>query len=203
MSMKVTELDIKWGQAALCFEHRGEPGPLAELMRSGAPVSAFVRPFLARIISGELKLPSQRGKANSTLNWRAKRQIEEGLGKVYRNSEIVMCFADELADEMRIEPIDIRREMEGVRRSAIKALETRYDMSESGIRKIANPSLSSAFGRALCGIEPEGTEGDFLERIAEQRRGNEGAHLEFARRIYKARGEFFDPLTETDELPEY
>ncbi|WP_186071172.1 hypothetical protein [Burkholderia gladioli] len=199
----VTELDIKWAEAALYFEKRGESGPLAELMRSNVPVSDVVRPLLAKIITGELKLPDQRGRSNSTLNWKAKKQIADGLGKVYRNSEIVLCFADELADELRRETIDIRRDMEAVRRAALKAIESRYDLTESGVRKIANLSVSIAFGRAISGIDPKEFEDTWLMEFAELSAVHRDSTASFARSIYESRGDFFDPLAEGDVVPNW
>lgn len=192
-------LVITWASAFLHYQFEGEPDDLAELLTGTGPIPMEARAWLAQIVKGELKLGSRRGKDNSTLSWPARKQIRDGLSKVYRNSEIVLCFIDELADAEAVEPIDIRRKMEKVRRDAIRALETRYDISESGIRKIAEIGKSIDFGKMLCGIEADGW-GHFYDAFAKHGHERREKLLAFATRILKTDGDHFDPLTPEDSL---
>ncbi|SPR99317.1 hypothetical protein CBM2634_A80249 [Cupriavidus taiwanensis] len=95
----------------------GDREPLAELLAGGTPMPAEVRHFLALVISGEVSLGSRRGK-NSKLTWREKDTIREAFFTVYKYTELVLIFLEQLASEARMEPIYLRRKMEKVREDA-------------------------------------------------------------------------------------
>ncbi|MCS6490758.1 hypothetical protein NX872_21110 [Burkholderia thailandensis] len=203
MSKELTSMEIEWTKAVIQFTHEGESGPLVELLRGPNPIPVSARQFIACIISGELVLADQRGRSNAKLHWKAKKQITDGLGHVYENSEIVLCFIDELADKFRIEPIDIRQKMEKARRDAIRTVAARYDMSESGIRKMVNLSAAAAFGRMLSGADASGWEGGPME-VGAQLIGEEHAEAVFAlaERILRDADTILDPLLPKDPLTE-
>lgn len=201
--MDITKTDTEWAGAVLQFTHEGESGPLVEMLRGSTPIPASARHWIAGIIAGELPLADQRGRSNAKLHWKAKKQISDGLGHVYENSELVLCFIDELADKFRIEPIDIRQKMEKARRDAIKTVAARYDMSESGIRKMVDLSAAAAFGRMLSGTDPLEWE-DGPMGVGAQLIGHENADdaLLLAERIWREADTILDPLLPKDPLTE-
>lgn len=200
--MEITALDIEWAQAVALFTERGEPGQLVELLRSDKPVPVSARQFIARIFAGELVPPDQRGRGNAKIHWKARKQIEEGLGHVYQNSEIVLCFINELADRLRVEPIDIRQRMEKARRDAIAKLANRYDVSQSSVRKMAPITNASELGRVLSGTDSTEWRGHLWEGLAKMAEESSDHMLEIAERVMRDPEGILDPLLPKDPITE-
>ncbi|MGD1325730.1 hypothetical protein ACNHE5_12560 [Pandoraea pnomenusa] len=193
--------DIRWARAVLLYQEDGENGELVDLLNGATPVTENARAWLAGIVSGDIKRGEQRGRSNAKLSWLARRQITDGLAKVYRNTGLVMAFGDEIADREAVEPIEVRQKMEKIRRQALAALITRYDMSESGIRKMVNPAMYDDFGRMLAGECPDDWLGTVYEEFSASMTAKRDSWLQFAIGIYESGGDAFDALSPNDPIP--
>lgn len=189
-----------WAKAVVLYEEEGEADDLVALLRSDVPMPAHARDWLAKIITGETKRASRRGKANATLSWAARKQIAFGLKKVYQNSEIVLAFIEEIADFEGVEEIEVRQRMDKVRREARETLKNRYDMSDGQLWKMVNISEATAQGRIFSGTNPNEWAGQWCEDAARAQADRVDEMREFALQAFRNGGDAFDPLTPTDPI---
>lgn len=143
--------EIDWAKAILDFQFRGYPGTLVRLMESSSPIPAIARPWLSKIISGEIKMPDQRGKSNQKLSFEEIDNFREKLFKLYVNTEYVLIFIDELADELGIEIIDLKQRMDKLRRDALKRTASHYGISEGTVRNHIYVDETKAFAHGWAG----------------------------------------------------
>lgn len=142
---------IDWAKAVLDFQFRGYSGTLAKLLKSDSPIPDIAREWLSKIISGEIKMPDQRGKSNLKLSYEDIDQFRERLFKLYLNTEYVMIFIDELADELGEEVIDLKQRMDSLRRNALKRTSGEYSISENAVRNHIHVDDTKALARAWAG----------------------------------------------------
>ena len=197
---KLTGELLPWAKAFFLYEMEGEMDDLVSLLRSDAPMPIEAREWLAKVVTGETKRASRRGKGNTTLSWAARKQILFGLKKVYQNSEIVLAFIEEIADQEAIEEIEVRQRVDKVRRDARELLKTRYDMSEGMLWKLVDISDGTVLGRIMSGTNPDEWAGQWCEGMARSYADRVDEMREFALQAFRNGGDAFNPLTSTDPI---
>ncbi|MEM4987489.1 hypothetical protein V8G57_08840 [Collimonas sp. H4R21] len=124
----------EWMSALVELQLAGWATDLAALLRTDQPIPPIVRSYLAALIEGKVQPPDLRGKKNNVLSPTEKEDISTALFGLYLQTEEVLIFAEELADERGEEVIDIRHRMEKARRDGIKKIAEKYDISENTVR---------------------------------------------------------------------
>ena len=194
--MVATDEDVTWMIAALHLHQEGQPSTLAKLILSGDPVPACVRPFLASVIKGEIKLPDKRGKANAKLPFEDVLTIRNGLFKIYSTTEKILIFADQLADERQEEVIDLRRYIEKVRRDTVKKLSERFNVPESTIRQYHEAKKTKDLTWCIAGKSDMTVDGTPLPQFFGSEKKAQWMALESARKALADPESSFDPFTE-------
>lgn len=136
MTDKISDEDSAddWTKALASLMLEGWTADLIQLLKTDKPIPPIVRNYLANILDGATKLPDRRGKGNSELSPDDKEAIRLALSELYLNTETVLIFADQIADERGEEVIDLRRNMEKLRRDGVKKLAEKFGLSENTVR---------------------------------------------------------------------
>jgi hypothetical protein len=124
----------QWTSALIELQLAGWATELATLLRTDQPIPPIVRSYLAALIEGKVKPPDLRGKKNNVLSPTEKEEISTALFSLYLQTEEVLIFVEELADERGEEVINIRHRMEKARRNGIKEIAEKYGISENTVR---------------------------------------------------------------------
>ncbi|WP_050464401.1 hypothetical protein [Herbaspirillum autotrophicum] len=188
--------EIEWMGAALHYQEGGDPDELAGLLRSDKPIPPIARAFLARIVLGDVKLSDRRGKSNSKVTRKDREQIRAGLENVYVETQTVLIFANELADEIGVEVIDIRQKMEKFRRNAVKQLADHFSISENTIRQYHDANRSINLAWCLAGKNDFEFDGKVIPGLFGEPKQLAESALKTARGYLEHPELFFNPLTE-------
>ena len=148
-----TEDVIDWAEAFLHYEYDGYAGTVANLLKSDRPIPVEARHWLANVVTGEMKMGGQRGKSNSKLTFEEIKEFRDKLFKVWMNTEFVLIFIEDLADELGLEVIDLKQKMEKLRRDALRWAAQKYDVSENTIRSHIHIWKSISLAHAFAGRE--------------------------------------------------
>lgn len=186
-----------WDHALTNLMLEGWTPDLVALLNSDRPVPPQVRRYLAALLDGKVKLPDRRGKKNSTLSPSDKDAIKTAFWKLYSHTETVLIFADQLADERGIEVIDLRRQMEKVRRDGLKKIAEKFAISENTARQYhdARDTINWTWCRAGRN-EIQTADGTILHGFLGKSDDLQQGALSEARDYLQHPDLFFNPLTE-------
>ncbi|SUA91212.1 Uncharacterised protein [Pandoraea pulmonicola] len=149
--MTSRDLDSEWSWALIDLTREGFADDLAALLNKHETVPPHVRHMLAGYLMGSVRMPERRGKTNSVLLPRERREVAEVLYALYHATEGVLVHSELLAEERRLEEIDIRRIVEGVRSRGIQAIAARYGVAESTVRQLHKARDVAAWAQVWAG----------------------------------------------------
>ncbi|MGB7194884.1 MAG: hypothetical protein WBD81_15635 [Collimonas pratensis] len=186
-----------WNKALCSLLTEGWTADLVQLLKTDKPIPPTVRNYLANILDGATKLPDRRGKSNSSLSPDDKEVIRLALYTLYHNTETVLIFADQLADERGEEVIDLRQSMEKARRDGVKKLAEKYGLSENTVRTYHEAKHTINWAWCWAGKNDlQASDGTVLPGFLDAPETLQRAALYKARTYLKYPEKYFDPLME-------
>lgn len=204
-AMAIELKDCEWSEALTDLLLDGQHEAVAKLLESDKPMPPMARQSLAAFLRGETRIPDMRGRKNSKLTPKDKRWIEESLQSLWQKTESVLMHLDQIAEENQKEPIEIKRDIEKVRKIGIGKIASKYDVSENTIRQLIGVELFAQWAQVFAGqrdlVAPNGKHIEASVFLGSGIEDMQARSLRDARVYMRAPDVFFDPLQHPQETP--
>ena len=132
-------IDDVWRDAAKHFE-KGERASLAQLLRSGMPLPKKTRELVSDVIAGRFKLREQRGRHRRKLSEDDQQLAIHELDILRINRNILHVDLERNAAARRVEPSELKREIDFAYQSDVSDLAKRFGISKRRLEDLAKPS---------------------------------------------------------------
>lgn len=124
---------------------------MADLLRSGAPISPIAGNFIASLLEGKTRLPDQRGKANSDLSPADAEKLDGWLYEMHTYAAQALALVETLADELAVEPFQIRSKINQRKQETTRKLAEHFGLSENTVRQRMSARDVGAWAEVMIG----------------------------------------------------